>query len=94
MILFTPDLALDLWFFFLAVSLLIIGLARIILGIRTEVLVNWFRIYLVVVGVVTIILSVLIFTTPAVGELYIVILVAVGLLINGSARLIRGVLGK
>lgn len=94
LILINTPLALNLWYFFLAISFLIIGLARIFLGAMTKEYDDWFRILLICVGIVTLILSILIIVVPAIGGLFIVVSLAVSLLLNGVARILLGVIGE
>jgi len=94
LILINTPLALNLWYFFLAISFLIIGLARIFLGAMTKEYDKWFRIILISVGIVTLILSILIIVVPEIGGLYIVVSLAVSLLLNGFARLLLGLIGE
>ncbi|MBD3213995.1 MAG: hypothetical protein GF311_15400 [Candidatus Lokiarchaeota archaeon] len=88
------SLALSYWYFFLAVSFLIIGLARILLAITSKEYDNWFRILLLIVGITTLILSLLIFLIPGIGGLYVVVSIAISLLLNGVARLLLGIIGE
>jgi uncharacterized membrane protein HdeD (DUF308 family) len=88
-----PTYSISILIFLLAVALLIMGIGRFFIGLFAKKFDVWFRIALMVIGMVTIVLSIIIFFIPTVGAIYLLIMISVSLLINGLARLLLGVVG-
>ncbi|MBY9005648.1 MAG: DUF308 domain-containing protein [Candidatus Lokiarchaeota archaeon] len=88
-----PTQALDIWYLIVAIALLIIGGMRIILGIGSKKFDNWFRILTIIIGIVTVIFSILVLLIPELGGLYIIVLISISLLLNGIVRIILGIIG-
>ncbi len=88
-----PETALDLWYILLAIGILIIGLARIILGIQAKEYDKWFKIYLIVIGLLLIVLSILVIVIPDLGDPVIIVMIALTLILNGITKIILGILG-
>ena len=88
-----PVKALDLWYLLVAFALFIIGIIRIVLGIQSKKFDNWFRILAIIVGILTLILSILIILIPDLGGDFIVSMIAISLIVNGLVRIILGIIG-
>jgi uncharacterized membrane protein HdeD (DUF308 family) len=73
--------------------LLIHGIARVVIGGFAKVFSSWLRGLLVVFGLLTIVLSVLVFISPALGFLTLVIILSITFLLNGIARIVSGITG-
>ncbi len=69
------------------------GIGRLFIGLFAKKFDSWFRIVLVVIGLLTIILSIVIFLIPEVGEIVLLVLLSINLLINGIGRLMLGIVG-
>lgn len=87
------DTARDLWYLLVAVALLIIGIIRIVLGIQSKKFDNWFRILVIIIGILTVILSILVLLIPDLGGDIVVIMISLSLLVNGVVRVILGIIG-
>lgn len=88
-----PVLALDIWYFLLAGALLIMGIARLIIGILLKDSEKWYKIFIILIGGVTILLSILVLVIPELGAIYIVVMISISLILNGLARVILGIKG-
>ena len=78
----------------LALGLLFIGAARIVHGIFDKQTSKWSRIFLVVVGILSIGISFMVFINPLVGIFILTFMLAVNLLIIGIESIVHGVSGK
>ena len=78
----------------LALGLLFIGVARIVHGVLDKQTSKWSRIFLVVVGVLSIGISVMVFVNPVVGIFILTFMLAVNLLIIGIESIVHGASGK
>jgi len=87
------ELATQMLIYLLSFALLIHGIARIVIGGFAKVFPSWLRGLLAVVGLLTIFLSVVVFISPAVGELTLVFLLSITFLFNGIARIVSGITG-
>lgn len=88
-----PELATQMLIYLLSFALLINGIVRLVIGGFAKVLPSWLRGLLVVVGLLTIVLSVVVFISPALGELTLILLLSINFLLNGIARIISGITG-
>jgi uncharacterized membrane protein HdeD (DUF308 family) len=88
-----PAYSVSILIFLLAIALLIMGIGRFFVGLFAKKFDRWFRIVLVVIGIVTIVISIIIFFIPTVGAIYLLIIISVSLLINGLGRFLLGVVG-
>ncbi|MFB0501891.1 MAG: hypothetical protein ACETVP_05415 [Candidatus Bathyarchaeia archaeon] len=77
----------------LSFALLIHGIARVVVGGFAKVFPSWLRGLLVVVGLLTIVLSVTVFISSAVGFLTLVLILSITFLLNGIARIVSGITG-
>jgi len=80
--------------FFLSISLLLNGVARIVLGGAIVEFPGFLRGLLILVGVMSIGLSFLIFISPGLGAVTLVFYLSIVLLFNGITRIVRGIVGK
>jgi uncharacterized membrane protein HdeD (DUF308 family) len=80
--------------FMLAVALFFDGIARIVQGIRDKSISKGSRAFSVVAGAIAIGLSILIFASPLLGAVFVGILLAISLLINGIQIIVAGVTGR
>ena len=91
--LFYPELATQMLIYLLSFALLVIGIARLVIGGFAKVLPSWLRGLLVAVGLLTIVLSVVVFISPTMGEVTLVFLLSISFLLNGIARIGSGITG-
>ncbi len=77
----------------LAFGLLVLGIARIIQGITNKIMSKWSRAFLIGVGVLSLIISFIVFAHPLSGVVLLVFLLAINLLIIGIESIIHGVSG-
>jgi uncharacterized membrane protein HdeD (DUF308 family) len=78
----------------LALGLLFIGAARIIHGIFDKQTSKWSRIFLVAVGILSIIIAFMVFANPLFGIFLLTFILAVNLLIIGIESIVHGASGK
>ncbi|MDH5267070.1 MAG: DUF308 domain-containing protein [Candidatus Bathyarchaeota archaeon] len=87
-----PQLATQVLIYLLSFALLIHGIARIVIGGFAKVFPSWLRGLLVVVGILTIVLSVIVLVSPGFGFLTLVLILSFTFLLNGIARIVSGVM--
>ena len=88
-----PTFSTEILIFFLTIGLIVIGIARVGTGVVNQKFIKWFRIFLVIVGSITIVLS-LISIIAAESDVTITIyLIATSLFINGFTRFLYGLTG-
>ena len=88
-----PELATQMLIYLLSFALLINGIARLVISGFAKAFPSWLRGLLAVVGLLTIVLSVVVFISPALGELTLIFLLSINFLLNGIARILSGVTG-
>ncbi|MFA5406793.1 MAG: DUF308 domain-containing protein [Candidatus Nanoarchaeia archaeon] len=74
--------------YLLSISLLLNGIGRLIFGLVLDMPV-WARVLKILIGIASIMLSVIIFISPLLGAVTLLLMLAIGLLLNGLARIIR-----
>jgi uncharacterized membrane protein HdeD (DUF308 family) len=74
-------------------TLLIVGLGRVIIGAMAKILANWVRASMIILGILTIILSIGVLIFPGVALLTLVFLLSFALVWNGLDAVISGVTG-
>ena len=79
--------------YLLSFALLIHGIARVVIGGFANVFPRWLRGLLVVVGLLTIVLSVIVFISSALGFLTLIFILSISFLLNGLARIVSGTTG-
>ena len=77
----------------LALGLLFIGIARIVHGVIDKQTSKWSRIFLVGVGILSIVISFIVFINPLLGIFILTFMLAVNLLIIGIESIVHGVSG-
>jgi len=87
------DLTTQVLIYILSFVLLLNGVARLVIGGFGRVFPKWLRGFFVVVGVLTIVLSVIVFVSPSLGFLALVLLLSFTFMFNGIARIIQGITG-
>lgn len=75
-----------------AIGLVIIGASRVVLGVNIRKYSNTYRIIMLLGGTLTIILGIIIFVFPALGYFILIVMLAIGLLINGLIRISHTIL--
>lgn len=93
-LLIDPTLSLTIVIIVFGIALLLIGIGRIITGLINNKFKNWYRYLLVLVGLITLILSILVLLYPNIGLMIIVIMLGLPLLLNGILKMILGIIGK
>ncbi|MFX1375095.1 MAG: DUF308 domain-containing protein [Promethearchaeota archaeon] len=88
-----PAYSISVLIMLLAIALLILGIGRLFIGLIAKEFESWFRIVLITIGIITIIVSIVIFFIPEVGEIVLLVLLSINLLLNGIGRLILGIVG-
>jgi uncharacterized membrane protein HdeD (DUF308 family) len=78
----------------LSLGLLFIGVARIVHGIFDKQTSKWSRIFLVMVGILSITIAFMVFINPLLGIFILVFMLAVNLLIIGIESIVHGASGK
>ncbi len=80
--------------FLLAVALFFDGIARIVHGVGDKSISKGARAFSVVAGAIAIGLSIMVFASPLLGAVFLGILLAISLLINGIQIIVAGVTGR
>jgi len=88
-----PELATQMLIYLLSFALLINGIVRLVISGFAKAFPSWLRGLLAVVGLLTIVLSVIVFVSPAMGELTLIFLLSINFLLNGIARILSGITG-
>ncbi len=78
----------------LAFGLLVLGIARIIQGVTNKIMSKWSRGALIGVGILSLIISFIVFAHPVSGVVLLIFLLAVSLLIIGIESIVHGVSGR
>jgi uncharacterized membrane protein HdeD (DUF308 family) len=87
------DLTTQVLIYILSFALLLNGIARLVIGGFARVFPRWLRGFFVVVGLLTIVLSVFVFVSPGLGFLALVLMLSFTFLFNGIARIVQGITG-
>ena len=90
MIVADPAVSVKLVIFIFAALLIAIGVSRFATGLMASEFPKWFRAIVVIVGILSIVLSIVIFIFPDVGEATLIFLLAFVLMFNGLARVALG----
>lgn len=80
--------------YLISLGLAINGMTRVIVGVSTKVFPDWFRVLLVVIGLLAIILSLAVFALPNLTIITLVYILSFNFLINGVARIFSGITGR
>jgi len=89
-----PGFSTDLLIFFLIIGLLIIGLARVGTGAVNEKFNKGFRIFLIVVGGITIILTMIMIIAADLDTVIKIYFISTILFLNGFTRFLYGLTGR
>ncbi len=89
----SPTLTVEILIILVNILLLIIGFARIYIGLTTKEYFKGYRGFLVLIGAIMIILSLLIFLIPALDNVASIIIISVSLLLSGIVRFVLGMIG-
>ena len=89
----TPLIAIDVLILFIALLFLIIGVARVFVGALTKEYFQWYRVILIIVGIVVIILSIIVLFNLRMDDVMLIFILALSMLLTGIARLILGIIG-
>lgn len=73
-----------------AMVLFIIGITRIFIGVFTQEYSKDYRIFLILIGLMSLILSLIVMIVPYVGYYILVLLLSLALLLNGLIRFLSG----
>jgi uncharacterized membrane protein HdeD (DUF308 family) len=79
--------------YILAFVLLLNGVARLVIGGFGRAFPKWLRAFFVFVGLLTIMLSVVVFMSPSFGFLALIILLSFTFMFNGIAKIVQGITG-
>jgi uncharacterized membrane protein HdeD (DUF308 family) len=85
-----PSTSIELLIFLLASAFLIIGISRFTFGFQATKFPSWFRIIILITGIISMGLSIMIFILPPIGYYYLLLMLAFPLLLNGVARIALG----
>jgi len=89
----SPVITVEILIILVNTLLLIIGFARIYIGLTTNEYFKGYRGFLVLIGLVMIILSLLVFLIPTFDNITSIIIISVTMLLSGIARFILGIIG-
>ncbi|MBY8980205.1 MAG: hypothetical protein KGD72_07425 [Candidatus Lokiarchaeota archaeon] len=88
-----PSTSTDLLIFLLTIGLIIVGIARVGTGVVNQKFIKWFRIFLVIVGSITIVVNLIIVIAADLDTIMAIYLIATSLFINGFTRFLYGLTG-
>jgi len=89
-----PAFSVAIVIFVYSITLLIIGIARLIIGLGGAKYVKWYRILLMIIGVVVIILSAIVLFAPDLSYATVFTMFSISILLSGFARFLLGFAGK
>ncbi len=89
-----PTYSVSLVIFIYSIALLIVGIARIFIGLAGAKYVKWFRILLLIIGIVIVILSLIVLFVPTLSNSSIFSMFAISIFLSGFARFLLGFTGK
>ena len=78
----------------LGIALMLMGTARLFIGAVEDGLPTWMRSFLIIIGLVTIGLSLLTIAFPGYGFAILTMLISIMLIINGITRMVSGITGR
>ena len=87
------DFTIQLLIYIISFALLLNGVARLLIGGLAKVFPKWLRGFFVVVGLLTIGLSLVVFVFSELGFLALILMLSVTFMINGIARIVQGIIG-
>lgn len=89
----SPAITVEILIILVNSLLLIIGFVRIYIGLATKEYFKGYRGFLVLIGIVMIILSLVVFLSPTFDNTTSIIIVSVAILFSGIARFVLGIIG-
>jgi len=87
------DLTIQLLIYIISFALLLNGVARLVIGSYVKAFPKWVRGFFVIVGLLTIVLSVVVFVSTEFGFLALVLMLSFTFMFNGIARIVQGLSG-
>lgn len=93
-ILSDPTFSVALVIIIYSIAILIVGIARIFIGIAGAKYIKWFRIFLLIIGIVAVVLSLIILFSTTLTNSVIFIMFAISMFLSGFARFLLGFTGK
>lgn len=84
------DIEITTSIYFLAIGLGLQGVIRIAIGSSDRTLSNWLRGFLMSIGILTILLTIFVVVFPNIDEMILIVVLACGFLVNGLARIAKG----
>ena len=88
-----PNLTTQVLIYILSFVLLLNGVARLVIGGFGRAFPKWLRGFFAVVGILTIILSAVVFVYSEFGFLALILMLSFSFMFNGIARLVQGITG-
>ena len=88
-----PNLTTQVLIYILSFVLLLNGVARLVIGGFGRAFPKWLRGFFAVVGIITIILSAVVFVYSEFGFLALILMLSFSFMFNGIARLVQGITG-
>ncbi|MFX0021799.1 MAG: DUF308 domain-containing protein [Candidatus Hermodarchaeota archaeon] len=88
----SPTLTVEIMIILITILLFIIGFARIYIGLTTKEYYNWYRTFIVLLGVIMIILALLVFLIPTLDNTASIVIMSVSILLSGIARFVLGMI--
>jgi len=89
-----PSFSTETLIFLLIVGLLVIGVARFGSGAVNKKFIMWYRIFLIVIGLITIILNIIPILNQTIDQTIVIYLISISLFINGFTRFLYGFTGE
>ena len=89
-----PLLAGELFILLVATVFLVLGIFRIVEGFTDEEVPKWYRVLIIVLGIMMVVLSILIFLEPVYGALSVLIFVQIWLFVAGGLRIFRSFISE
>jgi uncharacterized membrane protein HdeD (DUF308 family) len=77
-----------------SITILIVGIARIFVGLFGANYMKWFRGFLLIIGIVATILSLIILFVPNLSNSLIFIMLSISMFLSGFARFLLGFTGR
>jgi len=88
-----PNLTTQVLIYILSFVLLLNGVARLVIGGFGRAFPKWLRGFFAVVGILTIVLSIVVFVSSEFGFLALVLMLSFTFMFNGIARIVQGITG-
>jgi len=89
-----PTFSVALIIFIYSITLLIVGIARIFIGLAGAKYLKWYRILLFIIGAVIVVLSLIILFAPSLSNSIVFSMFAISMFLSGFARFLLGFTGK